>query len=113
MIISWAASVFIVGCTAAASASLLMETDESFLARHMQVRWTVRILTLVSASHVFAGVMLVGTAIVVLDPNASAKQEVSRNAVKAAGGYAVGMAIVSVITMIMVRRRYTQRTWFR
>ena len=113
MIISWAASMFIVGCTSAASASLLMETDESFLARHIQVRWTVRILTFVSASHVFVGVMLVGTAIAVLDPNASAKPQVSRHAVNAAGGYAVGMTIVSVITMITVRRRYTQRTWFR
>ena len=117
VIISWAASVFIVGCTAAASANLLVETDESFMARHMQVRWTVRILTVVSALHVFAGVMLVSTAIALLDPHASApfsgKGEVSRYAVKAAGGYAAGMVIASVITMITVRRRYTQRTWFR
>jgi nitrate reductase gamma subunit len=116
VVISWAASVFIVGCTAAASASLLVETDESIMAKYLQVRWTVRVLTLVSAIHVFIGVMLMGAAIGMLDPNASApfsgKQEVSRHAVKVAGGYAVGMAIVSVITMITVRRRHTYRTWF-
>lgn len=117
MIISWAASVFIVGCTAAASASLLVETDESIMTKYMRVRWTVRVLTLVSAAHVFAGVILVSIAIAVLDPNASAplsgKRRASSDGVKAAGCYAVGMAVVVVITMITVRRRYTQRTWFK
>jgi hypothetical protein len=113
-IISWAASVFIVGCTAAASASLLVETDESFMAKYIQVRWTVRILTLISAAHVLAGVILVSSAIAVLDPNVSAPAfSGSRYVMKAAGWYAVGMAMTLVISMMTVRRRYTQRTWFR
>ena len=94
-----------------------METDESFMTKYIQVRWTVRVLTLVSAIHVLAGVILVSTAIAVLDPNASVplsgKQEASKHAVKAAGCYAAGMAMASVVTMMTVRRRYTQRTWFR
>jgi hypothetical protein len=112
-IIAWSASAFIVGCAAAASASLLVETDESFMTKYIQVRWTVRILTLVSAAHVLAGLILVSTAIAVLDPNASEPFAGSRYVMKAAGWYAVGMAMSLVITMIMVRRRYTQRTWFR
>ena len=110
---SWAASVFIVGCTAAASASLLVETDESFMTKYIQVRWTVRVLTLVSAAHVLAGVILVSSAIAVLDPNASTPFSGSRRVMKAAGWYAVGMSLSLVITMMTVRRRYTQRTWFR
>lgn len=112
-IISWAASVFIVGCAAAASASLLVETDESFMTKYIQVRWTVRILTIVSAAHVLAGLILVSAAIAVLDPSASEPSPGPRYVMKAAGWYAVGMAMAMVITMIMVRRRYTQRTWFR
>jgi len=87
------------------------------MTKYIQVRWTVRVLTLVSAIHVLAGVVLVSTTIAVLDPNESApssgKEGVSRYALKAAGWYAVGMAMSSVITMITVRRRYAQRTWFR
>ena len=87
------------------------------MTKYIQVRWTVRVLTLVSAIHVLAGVILVSTAIAVLDPNASVplsgKQEASKHAVKAAGCYAAGMVMASVVTMMTVRRRYTQRTWFR
>ena len=79
----------------------------------MQVRWTVRILTLVSATHVLSGVILVSTAIAVLDPNAPGPFSGSRQVMMAAGWYAVGMAMTLVITMFAVRRRYTQRTWFR
>lgn len=83
------------------------------MTKYIQVRWTVRVLTLVSAAHVLAGLILVSTAIAVLDPKASAPSSGSRNVMKAAGWYAVGMAMTSVITMMTVRRRYTQRTWFR
>ena len=83
------------------------------MTKYIQVRWTVRVLTLVSAAHVLAGVILVSSAIAVLDPNASTPFSGSRRVMKAAGWYAVGMSLSLVITMMTVRRRYTQRTWFR
>ncbi|QRW07046.1 hypothetical protein RhiLY_06045 [Ceratobasidium sp. AG-Ba] len=70
VLISWAACCFIVGAISAGSATSLLDADGELLNQYKPVRWTVRLLSVWSMIHVFVGVMLVSTAILVLDPNA-------------------------------------------
>ncbi|KAJ7493097.1 hypothetical protein B0H11DRAFT_2007212 [Mycena galericulata] len=59
ILISWAACLFIVGAVGAAGASILVMPDEDIVAKHLTVRWTVRILSLLAMIHVLAGMFLV------------------------------------------------------
>ncbi|KAK7037776.1 hypothetical protein VNI00_010737 [Paramarasmius palmivorus] len=78
IVISWSASVFIVGTACAASGMILVETDENIMTRFIQVRWAVRALMFVSVLHVFAGLGLISVALILLDPNAQEpKSEIS------------------------------------
>ncbi|KAI3615987.1 hypothetical protein WG66_010276 [Moniliophthora roreri] len=119
IIISWSASVFIVGTICAASGSILVETDDNIMNRFVHVRWVVRVLTILSMLHVFAGLTLISIALLLFDPNASQPQSevtadgaFSLRASIAAGAYAVSMNSLVAIFALLVRRRYSRRTWF-
>jgi hypothetical protein len=83
------------------------------------VRWTVRLLALFSMLHVFIGVMLVSAAILELDPNAPGpsagmKGDSDFNARngRVAGGYSLVVSASTVLVALIVRHRYSRRTWF-
>ncbi|KAF8751681.1 hypothetical protein RHS01_08167 [Rhizoctonia solani] len=72
VLISWAASCFIVATATAACGTSLLDADGTLVERFMAVRWTVRVLSLCATIHVFVGIMLVSAAILILDPNTDA-----------------------------------------
>lgn len=113
VIISWAACLFIVAASIAGSASLLLEADEPIVEKYITVRWIVRLMTLFSAAHIFSGVLLLGLAIAVLDPDASIVtfSGPGRSGLVGAGVYAMVVSTLSLMIGILVRRRYTYRTW--
>ncbi|KAG9077814.1 hypothetical protein FS749_010241 [Ceratobasidium sp. UAMH 11750] len=110
VLISWAACCFIIGAVGAASATSLLDTDGELLSRYTPVRWTVRLLAVWSTLHVFAGVMLVSAAILVLDPNAGQPGPgikgggdfVVRNG-RVAGGYSLVVCAVVVLVALVIR----------
>ncbi|KAF8669052.1 hypothetical protein RHS04_08899 [Rhizoctonia solani] len=72
VLVSWAASCFIVATATAACGTSLLDADGTLVERFMAVRWAVRILSLCATIHVFVGIMLVSAAILILDPNTDA-----------------------------------------
>ncbi|CUA69888.1 hypothetical protein RSOLAG22IIIB_04144 [Rhizoctonia solani] len=118
VLISWAASCFIVATMSAACGTSLLEADGTLVERFLPVRWTVRLLSLCATMHVFVGIMLVSAAILILDPNAETPQGglggqgFNIIAERVAGAYALVLCGVAVISAFIVRRRYSRRTWF-
>ncbi|KAG8690222.1 hypothetical protein FRC08_010597 [Ceratobasidium sp. 394] len=119
VLISWAACCFIIGAVGAASATSLLDADGELLSRYTPVRWTVRLLAVWSTLHVFAGVMLVSAAILVLDPNAGQPgagikggSDFAVRSGRAAGGYSLVVCAVVVLIALIIRHRYSRRTWF-
>ncbi|KAJ6532364.1 hypothetical protein B0H19DRAFT_1383842 [Mycena capillaripes] len=113
-LISWSACLFIVGAVGAGSASMLVLPEEDIVAKHLEVRWTVRILSLLAMAHVLAGMFLVALAILVLDPaQESPRARAGRAGMQSAGGYAIAVSAVFVGVCGLVWRRYTIQTWFR
>ncbi|KAJ7480741.1 hypothetical protein FB451DRAFT_1238330 [Mycena latifolia] len=113
VVISWAACFFIVAAVGAAGASILVMQDEDIVALYPAVRWTVRILSLMAMLHVLAGMFLVATAILVLDPeNVNIDVRGGRRGTQSAGAYAISVSTVIFIVVGAVWRRNTRRTWF-
>ncbi|KAJ7827622.1 hypothetical protein B0H14DRAFT_2813848, partial [Mycena olivaceomarginata] len=113
VLISWSACLFIVGAVGAAAASMLVLPDEDIVAKHIEVRWTVRILSLLSMVHVLAGMFLVALAILVLDPaQESLQAPTGRAGMRSAGAYAIAASVLSVVVSGAMWRRYTIQTWF-
>ncbi|CAE6495118.1 unnamed protein product [Rhizoctonia solani] len=118
VLISWAASCFIVATTSAACGTSLLDADGTLVERFLPVRWTVRLLSLCATMHVFVGIMLVSAAILTLDPNAETPQGglggQGFNVIseRVAGAYALVLCGVAAISVFIVRRRYSRRTWF-
>ena len=118
VLISWAASCFIVATASAACGTSLLNADGTLVERFLPVRWTVRLLSLCATMHVFAGIMLISAAILILDPNTGTPQNgISGNgfnvvAERVAGGYSLVVCGVVAISAFAVRRRYSRRTWF-
>ncbi|KAJ7369006.1 hypothetical protein DFH08DRAFT_37547 [Mycena albidolilacea] len=112
VLISWSACLFIVGAVGAAAASMLVLPDEDIVTKHIEVRWTVRILSLLSMVHVLAGMFLVALAILLLDPaQESLQAPTGRAGVRSAGAYAIAVSGLSVGVSGAMWRRYTIRTW--
>ncbi|KAF8182134.1 hypothetical protein K438DRAFT_1161860 [Mycena galopus ATCC 62051] len=112
VLISWSACLFIVGAIGAAAASMLVLPEEDIVAKHIQVRWTVRILSLCSMAHVLGGMFLVAIALLVLDPTQQNSQALGgRAATRSAGVYAIAVSMSFVGVSGAVWRRYTVRTW--
>ncbi|KAJ7473815.1 hypothetical protein B0H11DRAFT_2195488 [Mycena galericulata] len=111
VLISWAACLFIVGAVGAAGASILVMPDEDIVAKHLTVRWTVRIPSLLAMIHVLAGMFLVAIAILVLDPaNGNLDLRGGQRGTQSAGGYAISVSAVFLIVVGIVWRWYTQHT---
>ncbi|KDN43031.1 hypothetical protein RSAG8_06354, partial [Rhizoctonia solani AG-8 WAC10335] len=55
VLISWAASCFIVATASAACGTSLLDADGTLVERFLPVRWTVRLLSLCATVHVFVG----------------------------------------------------------
>ncbi|KAF7352270.1 hypothetical protein MVEN_01190700 [Mycena venus] len=114
VLISWSACLFIVGAVGAAAASMLLLPDEDLVAKYPPVRWTVRILSLLSMVHVLAGMFLVTLAILLLDPSQESLQaRAGRRGVQSAGVYAIAVSMGFVGVSGAMWRRHTIRTWFR
>ncbi|KAJ7574581.1 hypothetical protein C8J56DRAFT_466309 [Mycena floridula] len=112
-LISWAASVFVVAAVCAAGGSILVGGPEDIVTRHIVARWTVRILSRLSALHIFAGLTLISCAILILDPGAdNPEQRPGRGAVKAAGSYALAVSALALTVSLGVWRRYAHFSWF-
>ncbi|KAF7335294.1 hypothetical protein MSAN_02340100 [Mycena sanguinolenta] len=113
VLISWSACLFIVGAVGAAAASMLVIPEEDIVAKYDTVRWTVRILSLVSMAHVLAGMFLIAVAILVLDPRQQSPQALAGKAgMQSAGAYAIAVSVLCVGVSGAVWRRHTTRTWF-
>ncbi|EUC57219.1 transmembrane protein, putative [Rhizoctonia solani AG-3 Rhs1AP] len=118
VLISWAASCFIVATASAACGTSLLDADGTLVERFLPVRWTVRLLSLCATLHVFAGIMLISAAILILDPNMETPQRgiggngFSIVAERVAGAYSLVVCGVVAISAFAVRRRYSRRTWF-
>ncbi|KAL5634252.1 hypothetical protein ACGC1H_006166 [Rhizoctonia solani] len=118
VLISWAASCFIVATASAACGTSLLDADGTLVERFLPVRWTVRLISLCATLHVFVGIMLISAAILILDPNVEIPQSgIGGNGFKivagrVAGAYSLVVCGVVVIVAFAVRRRYSRRTWF-
>ncbi|CAE6476301.1 unnamed protein product [Rhizoctonia solani] len=118
VLISWAASCFIVATMSAACGTSLLDVDGTLVERFLPVRWTVRLLSLCATAHVFVGIMLVSAAILILDPNTETPQGgiggqgFNVVAERVAGAYSLVLCGVAAISAFVVRRRYSRRTWF-
>ncbi|KAJ8501869.1 hypothetical protein ONZ45_g11992 [Pleurotus djamor] len=120
VLISWAACCFIISAVISAAVTSLLDTDGNLLERFLVVRWAVRLLGIFSAIHAFVGVSLVSAAILVLDPNSSEAEAgfhgeaggFSVVAGRAAGAYSLIVCSVGVLLVVLVRRRYSRKTWF-
>ncbi|KAJ7613268.1 hypothetical protein DFH06DRAFT_1242811 [Mycena polygramma] len=114
VLISWSACLFIVGAVGAAAASMLVLPEEDLVAKHLTVRWTVRVLSLLAMAHVLVGMFLVTLAILVLDPaQGNPTAGAGRRGVRSAGIYSIATSVVFVGVSGAVWRRYTIHTWFR
>ncbi|KAJ6515279.1 hypothetical protein C8R45DRAFT_955930 [Mycena sanguinolenta] len=112
VLISWSACLFIVGAVGAAAASMLVFPEEDIVAKYLTVRWTVRILSLVSMAHVLAGMFLIAVAILVLDPTQQNPEALAgKVGVRSAGAYAIAASVLCVGVSGAVWRRYTISTW--
>ncbi|CAE7126654.1 unnamed protein product [Rhizoctonia solani] len=59
VLISWAASCFIIATASAACGTSLLDADGTLVERFLPVRWTVRLLSLCATAHVFVAIMLI------------------------------------------------------
>ncbi|KAJ7051657.1 hypothetical protein C8F01DRAFT_1376752 [Mycena amicta] len=116
LLIAWSACLFIVGAVIASAATLLVFSEEDLLEKHDQVRWTVRVLSLISILHVFAGMLCITLAILLLDPAAQNLQgpgsPAGKMGFRAAGAYTIAAAGLAVLVAAAVWRRYSIPTWF-
>ncbi|ELU39340.1 hypothetical protein AG1IA_06630 [Rhizoctonia solani AG-1 IA] len=118
VLISWAASCFIVATATAACGTSLLDADGTLVERFMAVRWTVRVLSLCATIHVFVGIMLVSAAILILDPNMDSPAGGTNGhrfnvvAERVAGGCSLVICGIAVLLTFIVQRRYRRRTWF-
>ncbi|KAJ7131787.1 hypothetical protein C8R43DRAFT_1206927 [Mycena crocata] len=113
VLISWSACLFIVGAVAAGAASMLVLPEEDIVSRHMPVRWTVRILSVLAMMHLLVGMFLVTLAILLLDPGRPSPDSLqSVSGTRGAGGYAIAVSLLFVVVAGAVWRRFTTRTWF-
>ncbi|KAF9018911.1 hypothetical protein BDZ89DRAFT_1164928 [Hymenopellis radicata] len=111
---SWSASLFIIGTSSASSASILLSTDEDIVEKYIAVRWTVRVLSVIAIAHILGGIIMIGVVFLILDVD---MQEPTfhggKKALQAAGCYAIVLSVILVVVGLVIRRRYTTRTWFR
>ncbi|KAJ1304978.1 hypothetical protein OPQ81_000021 [Rhizoctonia solani] len=118
VLISWAASCFIVGTASAACGTSLLDADGTLVERFLPVRWTVRLLSLCATLHAFVGIMLVSAAILILDPNADAPEggvggtRFNILAERVAGAYSLVVCGIVALSTLIMQRRYSRRTWF-
>lgn len=114
VIISWSAALFIIGTSSASSAAILLSTDEDIMEKYIAVRWTVRVLSMIAIAHILGGMIIIGVAFLILDMDAREPTFMGgRRALRGAGCYAIGVSVGLVGVGLVMRRRYTTRTWFR
>lgn len=101
VIMSWAASCFMVGAVTGGSAAWLAHG----LLEQSVMRWAVLVFSLCSATHTFAGLMLVSVAILVLDNGG----HMGIGGQRSAGAYALVLCVTGVAMAIVVRWRYGGR----
>ncbi|THU84965.1 hypothetical protein K435DRAFT_970941 [Dendrothele bispora CBS 962.96] len=114
-LLAWAACTFIVATVCAAAASLLIASEEQIIQKHSHARWAVRILSRLASLHIFAGLILLSVAILVLDPNQGDISVDSKHGIgvmRAAGIYALTFSAMTLLVSFTIWRRYTHRQWY-
>lgn len=100
IIISWAAAAFAVGSKSAAAMSIVVGSDTIDIDRDMGARRVVRTFAITGAIHIFAGVILLSVAVMLLDP--AAPSGGSHTSIHGSRGAQIGAGVFSIVVSTVV-----------